>query len=98
MDSIGELLFSWGRHYLLVNNDLGSHYLLVNNDWGSHYFRGVIIYGYTGNREEISVEEIRRGKNKACCPKYLPLKRGQTQVKLGPKINISENYFWKNPG
>ena len=53
MDSIGELLFSWGRHYLLVNNDLGSHYLLVNNDWGSHYFRGVIIYGYTGTRQTL---------------------------------------------
>ena len=37
IDSIRELLFPWGRHYLLVNND-----------WGSHYFRGVIIYGYTG--------------------------------------------------
>ena len=48
-DSIGELLFPWGRHYLLVNNDLGSYYLLVNNDWGSHYFWGVIIYGYTGH-------------------------------------------------
>ena len=48
IDSIRELLLPWGRHYLLVNNDLGSHYLLVNNDWGSHYFRGVIIYGYTG--------------------------------------------------
>ena len=43
-----ELLFPWGRHYLLVNNDWGSHYLLVNNDWGSPYFRGVIINGYTG--------------------------------------------------
>ena len=29
IDSTGELLFPWGRHYLLVNNDLG---------------RGVIIY------------------------------------------------------
>ena len=50
IDWIGELFFPWGRHYLLVNNDLGSHYLLVNNDWGSHYFRGVIIYGYTGRQ------------------------------------------------
>ena len=44
----GELLFPWGSHFLLVDNDWGSRYLPVNNDWGSHYFGGVIIYGYTG--------------------------------------------------